>query len=103
MGTEHEQLQILPPIPRAHSQPEAAATARTILGGFQQKEGSMIARYIMRPELYRKFRSDLLEWSRQYRELEELDYSIVGTIGRRAVRKQMLRLRQAYFVGNILY
>lgn len=103
MGTEHEQLQILSAISRAHSEPEAAAAARKILADFQQKESSMIARYIMRPEVYRKFRSDLLEWSRQYRELEELDYSIVGTIGRRAVRKQMLRLRQAYFVGNILY
>jgi hypothetical protein len=103
MGTEHEQLQILSAISGTRIESEAAATPRTILGGPEQKEGSMIARYIMRPELYRKFRRDLLEWCREYRELESLEYSRVGTIGRRAIRKQMLRLRQAYFVGDILY
>jgi len=57
----------------------------------------------MNPELYRKFRADLLAWCAHYRAIARNDSEIVGNVATRAIRKQMAHLRQAYFVGNIAY
>ncbi len=57
----------------------------------------------MNPELYRKFRADLLEWCAHYRAIAKNDCEIVGKAATRALRRQMAHLRQAYFIGDITY
>ena len=57
----------------------------------------------MNPELYRKFRADLLGWCAFYRAYSANECATVGKVAHRAIRRQMAHLRQAYFVGNITY
>ena len=57
----------------------------------------------MNPELYRKFRADLLGWCAHYRAIAKNDCEIVGNVASRALRQQMCHLRQSYYVGNITY
>jgi len=59
--------------------------------------------YKMSPELYSKFRTDLLGWCAFYRAMAKDECAIVGGVAHRAIRRQMAHLRQAYFVGNITY
>jgi len=57
----------------------------------------------MNPELYRKFRADLLAWCAYYRNVAKTECRITGKVATRALRGQMAHLRQAYFVGDITY